>query len=99
MIWKGTNNQAGTAQNVGFGIHCGYVLAWYCPSKPAAPTVKTTLANVCRGNGYCEDSSYLCNKNGYDECYNQMATKRQNVLRADHCAKPISVDTTMAKVL
>lgn len=43
MIWKGTNIPAGSSHNVGFGIHCNYVLAWYCPSRPEDPTVKTTL--------------------------------------------------------
>jgi hypothetical protein len=99
MIWKGTNIPDGQAQDVGFGIHCGYVLAWYCPSRPEDPTIKTTLENVCRDDGSCTDSEYLCNKDGYDECYNQMATKAHNKLRADHCAHPMTTDTTMAKAL
>jgi len=32
MIWKGVNFPSGTTHKVGFGIKCGYALAWYCPT-------------------------------------------------------------------
>jgi len=40
MIWKGANSAPGAKQTVGFGIKCGYVLAWYCPTRPDEPTPK-----------------------------------------------------------
>lgn len=118
MIWKGTNIPAGTKHEVGFGIHCGTVLAWYCPNKPwnddpassrrrqlqssssSEANARVTLQNVCKQDGSCADSEYICGKDGYDKCYNQMATESHNKKRDQHCAENnMTVDTTMAKEL
>jgi len=116
MIWKGLNFAPGTTFKVGFGIQCGYALAWYCPTvaKPDANAAKGTLVafpkphtkdqtktyqdNVCKSDGSCVDPSYLCTKDGYDACYNEMAAKAHNEKRKLHCAPtPYAVDLTMAK--
>lgn len=116
MIWKGTNIPDGTTHDVGFGFHCGTVLAWYCPNKPKQTDVRYVpddsntseqarygreiLLNVCKDDGSCADSEYICTKDGYDSCYNEMAAASHNVKRTLHCAdEPMTVDTAMAKAL
>jgi len=71
MIWKGANHPAGTSLKVGFAINQNLVVAWYCPSmtkpKPTASlTTKENQENVCKNDGTCVDSKYLCTKTGYD---------------------------------
>lgn len=100
MIWKGTNIPDGTTHDVGFGFHCGTVLAWYCPNKPKQTNLREILLNVCKDDGSCADSEYICTKDGYDSCYNKMAAAAHNVKRTLHCAdEPMTVDTAMAKAL
>lgn len=105
MVWKGTNIPAGTKHEVGFGIHCGTVLAWYCPNKPnphdeAKRNPRLTLKNVCRDDGSCANADYICTKDGYDSCYNKMALEKHNSLRTDHCADTAyESDKTMAIAL
>jgi hypothetical protein len=100
MIWKGTNIPAGTTHNVGFGFHCGTVLAWYCPNKPKTTNLREILLNVCKDDGSCADSEYICTKDGYDSCYNEMAAAAHNAKRTLHCAdEPMTVDVAMAKAL
>ena len=82
MIWKGKNFVAGTKHKVGFGIKCGYVIAWYCPTKPKpTTTTKEYLENVCKSDGSCVDPEYHCTHTGYDSCYNDMALKAHNEKR------------------
>jgi hypothetical protein len=100
MIWKGTNLKEGETRGVGFGFHCGTVLAWYCPNRPAKTNLRETLLNVCREDGSCADSEYICTKDGYDSCYNEMALAAHNEKRTQHCApEPFTPDATMAKAL
>jgi hypothetical protein len=111
MIWKGTNlvdnrdvgqlvYPEGVTHDVGFGLHCGTVLAWYCPNKPKTPNLRENLDNVCRSDGTCADSDYICTKDGYDKCYNQMALDGHNAKRALHCAsQKMTLDIEMAKAL
>lgn len=111
MIWKGTNlvdnrdvgqlvYPEGVTHDVGFGLHCGTVLAWYCPNKPKTPNLRENLDNVCRSDGTCADSDYICTKDGYDKCYNQMALDAHNAKRALHCAnQKMTLDVEMAKAL
>jgi hypothetical protein len=100
MIWKGTNIPAGTTHDVGFGFHCGTVLAWYCPNRPTKSNPRETLLNVCRDDGSCADSAYICTKDGYDSCYNEMALAAHNKKRTLHCSgSDFTSDTTMAKAL
>jgi len=100
MIWKGTNIPAGTTHDVGFGFHCGTVLAWYCPNRPTKTNYRETLLNVCRDDGSCADSAYICTKDGYDSCYNEMAIAAHNTKRTQHCSgSNFTSDNTMAKAL
>jgi len=111
MVWKGTNladthdvghlaYPEGITHDVGFGLHCGTVLAWYCPNKPAKPNLRENLENVCKSDGTCADSDYICTKEGYDKCYNQMALDGHNQQRALHCAnQKLELDVAMAKAL
>jgi len=97
MIWKGVNFEEGTTHKVGFGIKCGYALAWYCPTRPMPDTtVKEYQENVCKPDGSCVDPAYLCTRDGYDHCYNTMALNAHNEKRALHCADPMTGDTDMA---
>jgi len=100
MIWKGTNIPDGTTHDVGFGFHCGTVLAWYCPNKPKQTHLREILLNVCKDDGSCADSQYICTKEGWDKCYNEMAVVAHNKKRTLHCADtPMTVDSAMAKAL
>lgn len=99
MIWKGVNFASGTQAKVGLGIKCGYALAWYCPTRTKPDTTtKEYQENVCKSDGSCVDPSYLCTKDGYDKCYNDMAVKAHNEKRKLHCAPTeFTVDIEMAK--
>jgi len=100
MIWKGTNIPAGKTHDVGFGLKCGIVLAWYCPNAPKEPTVRDILRNVCKDDGSCADADYACTKTGYDTCYNTMAAAAHNAKRVKHCSgEPMTVDAKMAKAV
>jgi hypothetical protein len=75
-------------------------LAWYCPNKPQTRNLRETLLNVCKDDGSCANSDYICTKEGYDSCYNDMAIAAQNVKRTLHCAPDkFTGDVAMAKAL
>lgn len=95
MIWKGTNFKS--THKVGIAITSNLVMAWYCPdrTKPAT-TTKEYQMNVCKSDGTCVDPIYLCTKDGYDKCYNEMALKAHNEKRKSHCATAYKFDKDMA---
>jgi len=97
MIWKGENFKTGTTHKVGFAINENLVLAWYCPTRPEPATTKEYQENVCKNDGTCADPTYLCTKDGYDKCYNDMARTAHNKKRTEHCAAAFAGDTAMAK--
>jgi hypothetical protein len=78
MMWKAT-------EKVGFGIKGKFVVAWYCPKGNNPDTPKDYKKNVCK-----KDQCKLCledkagTKYGYNKCYNDMALKKSNILRANH---------------
>lgn len=61
---------------------------------------RTILNNVCSNLGECSDSDYVCTKDGWDKCYNEMTADAHNEKRTTHCAtNPFKVDAEMAKEL
>ena len=60
-----------SSEKVGFGIKDEYVVAWFCPA-----------GNEGSAHDYVENVNPVCIVDGYNRCYNNMALKYHNQMRA-----------------